>query len=65
MSAGTGDCRGDAEGTLLTRLNNCCIRIITLESEIPKEVLCPAKRDSMLQEPYITLSSGGLKSAES
>jgi hypothetical protein len=52
-------------GTLLTRLNNSDIRTIVLESETPKEVLCPGRRDSMLLEPCITLSSEELKSAES
>jgi hypothetical protein len=59
------DQEGTQEGTLLTKLNNSGIRIIILESETPKKVVCPARRDSMLLEPSITLSSGGLKSAGS
>jgi hypothetical protein len=52
-------------GTLLTRLNNYDIGVVIPESETLKEVLCPAKQDWMLQEPFTTLCSGGLKSAGS
>jgi hypothetical protein len=55
----------EVKGTLLTELNNSDKRIIILKSGTPKEVLCPGRRDLMLQEPFITLSSEGLKSVES
>lgn len=51
------------EGTLLTRLNNYGIEVMTLESERLKEGVCHAKQDSMLQEPFTMLSSAGSKSA--
>jgi len=49
----------------LTELNYYDIEVLIPESETLKEVLCPAKRDSMLPEPFTILSSEGLKSAGS
>jgi hypothetical protein len=45
----------------LTELNNFGIEVVIPESETLKEVLCPAKQDSMLLEPFTMLPSGGLK----
>ena len=52
-------------GTLLTGLNNYGIEVTIQRSETLREVLCPAKQDSMLPKPYSILSSEGLKSEES
>jgi hypothetical protein len=52
-------------GTLLTKLNIYGIGVAIADSEILKEVLCLARRDSMLPEPFTTLSSGGLKNVGS
>jgi hypothetical protein len=46
----------------LTELNNYGIEAVIPESKTLKEVLCPAKQDSMPQEPFTTSSCGGLKS---
>jgi hypothetical protein len=54
-----------AEGTLLTKLNYYDTEVVIPESETLMEVFCPAKRDSMLPEPFTMLSSEGLKSAGS
>ena len=50
-----------AKGTLLTELNYYDMEVVIPESETLKEVLCPAKRDWTLPEPFTTLSSGGLR----
>jgi len=46
---------------LLTGSNNYNLGVVIPEAGSLKEVLCLARRDSMLQELFTTLSSGGLK----
>ena len=50
---------------MLTKLNNYGIEVMIIESEIQKEVLCPAWPDSMLLEPFTMLSSEELKRVKS
>ena len=49
----------------MIELNNYSMEATIQKSETLREVLCPAKQDSMLPEPYGMLSSEGLKSGES
>jgi hypothetical protein len=56
---------GERRGTLLTKLNYYDTEKTIAQSETPREVLCPARQDSMLPEPFTTLSSGGSKNAGS